>query len=348
MTGKNKNPKNTTRRKSGRVRIEDVARLAGVGAMTVSRAINNPQAVSDAKRKAIEAAILETGYVPNLMAGSLASNRSKIIAVLAPLIKTSTFSDILQGMSDTLEDEGYQLLIGSTSYSIEREERLVRAFLSRRADGIVLTGFAHTQNTRKMLEGADVAVVETLELTDAPIDMAVGCSTFRAAADMARHMADKGYRKIGLITPPKAFDARVDPRLKGFVEGLKEAGLPGIEGRQVEAGELSIDAGGRALEQLLAQHPETQAVFCSADMFAIGATLACSRNDWAVPQRVAIAGFGDTDIASQLHPSLTTIRLKGYEIGSTIANLFLRKLSGEDIAQSVWDVGYELIQRESV
>ena len=339
--------KATTRRKSGRVRIEDVAKLAGVGTMTVSRAINNPNSVSQEKRTAIEAAIKKTGYVPNLMAGSLAANKSKIIAVLTPLMKTSVFADLVQGMSDILDNEGYQILIGSTSYSPEREEQLVRAFLGRRVDGLVMAGVIHTQETMDLLKSANITVVETLDLADQPIDMTVGCSMFDAASDVARYLTDLGYSKIGLITPPKDLAARVKRRTDGFLAGLRKAKAPLDPDRQVETIDLSINAGAKALERLLAKMPDTDAVFCTADMLAIGALLACHRNKWKVPERIAIVGFGDIEIAADLTPSLTTIRLKGYEMGQTTAKLLLNKLHNDEIDDPRCDIGYELIRRES-
>ena len=336
-----------TRRKSSRVRIEEVAKLAGVSVMTVSRAINNPDAVSAEKRAAIQDAIKKTGYVPNLMAGSLRANKSKIIAVLTPLIKTSVFADIVQGMSDVLDKEGYQILIGSTAYSLEREEQLVRAFLGRRVDGVVMAGVTHTEETRKMLQSEDIAVIETVDLAERPIDMTVGCSTFNAASDVARYLTDMGYKNIGMITPPAELAERVRPRTEGFVSGLRDAGAPLDKDRQFETIELSMSAGAKALERLLQKQPDTDAVFCTADTLAIGAILACQRNGWDAPGRIAVVGFGDIEIAADISPSLTTIRIKGYEIGQMSAKLLLKKLHGEKIDDPYCDIGYELIRRES-
>lgn len=335
------------RRSNGGVRIQEVAKLAGVGAMTVSRAINNPSTVSPEKRKAIEAAIKKTGYVPNFMAGSLRSNRSKIIAVLNPTMKTSIFSDLTQGMWDVLQPEGYQLLLGSTSYSLDREEQLVRAFLSQQADGVVLTAIDHTPACRALLRENDIAVVETFDLAENPIDMVVGFSAFDAAAEMAAYLAGQGYRKIGLIAAPGAADKRAKRRIDGFTKGLKEAGLGLLKRRRYDVSDLTTRAGADAIGVMMAKNPDVDAIFCTNDLLAVGAVMECQRRGWDVPSRVAIAGFGDIDIASVLHPRLTTVRLSGYDMGVKTARLLLAKLGGEPVPEKTIDMGFEIIRRES-
>jgi LacI family gluconate utilization system Gnt-I transcriptional repressor len=163
------------------MRMEDVARLAGVSAITVSRALRHPEKVANETRDRITSAIRTLGYVPNLTAASLASNRSGIIAAIIPTVTNSIFADTVQGMSDRLRREGYQLLLGNTGYSVEEESALVSAFLARRPDGIILTGARHTPTTREMLADANLPVVETWDLAVEPIDMMVGFSNFEAA-----------------------------------------------------------------------------------------------------------------------------------------------------------------------
>ena len=329
------------------MRIGEVAKLAGVGAMTVSRAINNPSAVSPAKLRSIEAAIKKTGYVPNLMAGSLRSNRSKIIAVLNPTMRTSIFSDLTQGMWDVFQPQGYQLLLGSTAYSIDREEQLVRAFLSRQADAIVLTAVDHTPACRNLLRNNDIAVVETFDLADDPIDMVVGFSAYDAAAEMAAYLARRGYKKIGLIAAPGAADKRAKRRVDGFVDGLKGEGLSLSKRLRHDVEELSVSAGADAIGIMIAHNPDVDAVFCTNDLLAVGAVLECHRRGWAVPARVAIAGFGDIDIASVLHPRLTTVRLSGYDMGVKTAEMLLNRLSDNAVTEKVVDMGFEIVRRES-
>ncbi|CAN0422206.1 unnamed protein product, partial [Phaeothamnion confervicola] len=160
--------------------MEDVARLARVSMITVSRAINQPDKVAPKTRARIEAAIARLGYVPNLTAGSLASNRSRIIGAIVPTIDNSIFAETVRGLSEKLEAAGYQLLLGQTAYRENAEESLVTAFLGRRVDGMVLTGVRHSAATVKRLRAAGVPIVETWDLTKRPIDMLAGFSNREA------------------------------------------------------------------------------------------------------------------------------------------------------------------------
>ncbi len=335
------------RGRSQRVRIEDIARDAGVGVMTVSRAINNPSSVSKEKLKKIRAVIAKTGYVPNMVAGSLASNRSKIIAVLNPTMRTSVFYDMIQGMWDVLDSEGYQVLLGSTDYSKEREEKLIRTFLSRQADGLVLIGAEHSEGARDFLATNDTAVVETFDLPSEPIDMVVGFSALDAAETLGRRAAEWGYRSVTIISAPKTTDNRTERRVTGFKKGLATHGVKVGARHVLMTKELSVSAGAAAMERVIAQTPDVDLVMCTNDMLAVGAVLTCQRNGWSVPERVAITGFGDIEMARVLSPSLSTVRIKGEEIGRESAKLLLQRLSGGEKRTTVMDVGFEILRRES-
>ena len=149
------------------VRMEDVARAAGVSAITVSRALNAPDKLSPATLRAVRAAIERLRYVPNLTAGSLASNRSRTVAVIVPTVNSSIFSDTIDGLAQALASHRYQLLLGQTNYRLEEESALVQAFLGRRVDGLVLTGVNHARGVRSSILRAGIPVVETWDLSDA-------------------------------------------------------------------------------------------------------------------------------------------------------------------------------------
>ncbi|TIP76591.1 MAG: LacI family transcriptional regulator, partial [Mesorhizobium sp.] len=146
----------------------DVARRAGVSAMTVSRALKKDGRVSDATRERILAAVNELGYVLDQSAGSLSSRKTGFVAAIIPSINNSNFADTARGITDELENTGLQLLLGYTDYTAEKEERLIEAMLRRRPEGIILTGGTHTDLTRRMLESAGIPVVETWELPPKP------------------------------------------------------------------------------------------------------------------------------------------------------------------------------------
>lgn len=333
-------------RGTGRARMEDVARLAGVSAITVSRALRQPDKVSAATRARVEDAIREIGYVPNLVAGSLASSRSNIIAAIVPSISTSIFADTVQGMVDMLKGRGYELLLGNTGYSAAEEQALVAAFLGRQPDGMMLTGVLHTELTRQMLGGAGIPVVETWDLSERPIDLTVGFSNSAAADAMTRYLHSVGYRRIAYITGSMTSDKRSAERRRGYQQAMSDLGLP--EGPVVAVDRpTAMHDGAHALTTLLGISPRVDAVFCSSDILAFGALMECRRRGVGVPDDIGIAGFGDFDVAAEAEPSLTTVSIPGYQIGRNAAEMLLERLDGREVEPKTRDLGFRIVPRRS-
>lgn len=327
----------------GAVTMADVARLAGVGAITVSRVVNTPDKVAPATRARVQAAIAQIGYVPNLIAGSLASRRSRIVAAVVPTIANSIFADTVEGLSESLAAAGYELLLGQSNYQQDVEDKLVAAFLGRRVDGLVLTGVAHSRATRERLMRAGVPVVETWDITPTPIDMVVGFSNRDAGQAMATHLLQAGRRRIAYVG---GGDDRSLARRAGWLAALQQAGLaPAAEVRTPSP--TSLREGRQALSAVLASAPDADAIFFSNDVLAIGALLECRRLGYPVPGRLAIAGFADLDLAAEFSPTLTSVHVRGRAIGTRAAQLLLQRFGGEPVASPVVDVGYAVMARES-
>jgi len=333
-------------RRTGRAGIRDVARLAGVSPITVSRALASPHRVARQTRERVVAAVEATGYIPNRVAGSLSSNRTRMIAAVVPTLRNSIAADFIEGMSDRLRLEGYQLLLGSSGFSVEEEEALVVEFLSRRADGIYLTGTTHTKRTRNLLLRSAIPAVEIASLSDDPIDMAVGFSNADAAYAMTSHLAERGHRRIALFSPATKENERQVERLKGFRRAVAEFRLD--EDPQLVA-EMPMDlaSGAAGLAALLARRPDTEALFCTSDILAMGALFECQRRGIEVPGRLAIAGFEDLEIARYAQPALTTVHIPRYEIGTRAADLLLRRIEGRPVAERVIDLGFTLVHRST-
>jgi LacI family gluconate utilization system Gnt-I transcriptional repressor len=327
-------------RAGGAVRMHDVARLAGVSPITVSRALNQPDKLSEATRRRVAEAIARVGYVPNLTAGSLASNRSRIIAAIVPTIANSIFADTVQGLSDGLARDGYQLLLGQTGYSDATEAALIRAFLGRRPDALVLTGIGRPPAARALLRNAGIPIVETWDLADDPIDLLVGFSNRAAGRAMAEYLTGRGYERIAFVG---GGDQRSLARRAGFEQALAplRAVCVGLDGQ------ASVPAGRAALHTVLAQAPDMRAIFFSTDVLAIGALLECRRLGWKVPERLAIAGLGDLPLAAEMIPALTTIEIRGYAIGARAAQMVLQRLSGAAVDPRIVDLGFRIIARDS-
>lgn len=335
------------------VRMRDVAEMAGVAVTTVSRVLAYPDQVSPKTLEAVNKAIEKLGYLPNRAAGSLRSNRSNIIAVLVPNISHSAFAETLQGMADRFRDYGYQLLIGHTGYSLKEEEDLVGTLLSRRPDGIVLTGYTHTEATTRLLKSARIPVVEMWNLTEDPLDIMVGYSNYEAARSMTQHIIERGYQRIGYIGGVVMDNDRTRQREAGFIAALEEAGIE-VDRKRMERTDFEFSAGAISFQKIMHQRPDTQAIFASSDILAVGILLECAKLGWHVPDRLAVAGFDDSSMASLMTPSLTTIRVHKYGIGNKVAELILARLDKTSGAtpdsnpKLVVDLGFELVSRESI
>ena len=323
--------------------MEDVARLAGVSMMTVSRAIREPAKVALATRARVTAAITKLGYVPNLNAGSLASQRSGIVGAIVPTIDNSIFAATMRGLTDTLAAAGYQVLLGQTAYDANTEDALVAAFLGRRVDGMVITGVEHSALTRRRLRKAGIPVVETWDLTPNPIDMVVGFSNRDAGRAIARYLLDQGYLRLGFVGGD---DDRTLLRLAGFAAAVKRVKGARLVRAMLPAG-TSFGGGREALGLLLAQERGLQAVFCSNDALAVGALMECRRRGIQVPQDLAIAGFADLDIAAEIEPALTSVQVRSRTIGEEAANMLLARLRGEPLEATVRDLGFMVVPRKS-
>ncbi len=323
--------------------MEDVARQAGVSTMTVSRAIREPAKVAPATRARVSAAIASLGYMPNLTAGSLASQRSGIIAAIVPTIDNSIFAETMRGLTENLTAAGYQVLLGQTGYDENAEEALVAAFLGRRVDGMVVTGVKHSVLTRQRLIKADIPVVETWDLTRNPIDMVVGFSNRDAGRAIARYLLDRGYLRLGFAG---GGDDRTRSRLAGFEAAIRRVKGASLTRAMLPAG-TSFRGGREALSDLLAQDPGLQAIFCSNDAVAVGALMECRRRGIEVPRHLAIAGFADLEIAAEVEPALTSVQVRSRTIGEEAANMLLARLRGEPLVATVRDLGFMVVPRSS-
>ncbi|PDT29380.1 LacI family transcriptional regulator [Rhizobium sp. L9] len=329
--------------------MAEVAKYVGVSAMTVSRAFRQDASVSEETRKRIMEAVDALGYVLDLSAGSLSSRRSGFIAALVPSINNSNFSDTARGITDALENAGLQLLLGYTDYSAEKEEKLIEAMLRRRPEGIILTGGSHTDRARRMLDKAAIPVVETWEIPEEPINHVVGFSNSEAMSLLVRALANQGYRKFGYIGGTTARDTRGSQRRSGFLKTVEELGLG--PGRAISFGvpPITMEQGGQAIMSLLERWPDTEVVLCVSDLSAFGAIMECKRRGMKVPGDIAIAGFGDYEISSVCHPSITTINVDCYGIGRQAAVRLLDALqgSGEATGDEITLTSYRVVLRES-
>ena len=306
----------------------DIARAAGVSPMTVSRAFRNDGSVMEKTRAAVARAAEDLGYVFDSTASNLRSQRTGFVAATIPSINNANFADTVRGLTEGVGEVGQQILLGSTGYDIHREEQLIEQLLRRRPDAIVVTGGKHTPRARRLLENAAIPVVETWDLPESPIEHVVGFSNAEAVQGLVDHVVASGRRRIAFLGGDADRDTRGADRRVGFIAAMRRHGLEAT--RLIDAGTppISMREGAQAMAGLLAAMPDTEAVICVSDLSAFGALTECQRRGIDVPGRIAIAGFGDYEIAAICVPALTTINPYPYEIGRRAAAIIVEALAG--------------------
>jgi LacI family gluconate utilization system Gnt-I transcriptional repressor len=337
-----------TRRNTQSVTLDEVAAHAGVSPSTVSRAIRSPDLVSQATLASVLKAIDETNYVPNRAASNLASNRSGTVAAITPAISFSVFADTVHGLEEVLAAEEIQLFLGSTGYDEKREEEVVRAFLGRRPDGLILVGTNHTAATRDVLRRSRIPVVETWDWTDEPIDSLVGFSNGAAFSAIVDYVIDAGYKHPTFAGWLTGADSRAHARRDAF-QSVVSTRLPAEPIRILDTGTrgISVEAGRWLLEQARALHPETDVLVCASDIFATGAVLAAQSLGLSVPGDIAITGFGDFELSQHLNPALTTVQTPNDQIGRRAGQIVLERIANPDSEPVRVDLGFTLVVRES-
>jgi LacI family transcriptional regulator, gluconate utilization system Gnt-I transcriptional repressor len=341
-TRKLKKPRSSS---TGRVTLADIAERVGVATITVSRAFRTPSIVADGVREKIEQAARELGYLPNRAASTLASARSMNVAVLVPSISNVVFVDTLRGVDEVLRVKGYQLLIGITGYDSREEERQLRKFVPYGPDGIILTGFEHSEESWRLLGRTGVPTVHMMELTEDRNRYCVGFSQEAAGFDLTRHLIERGRRKIAFVGVQ--LDPRTLRRYEGYRRALTEAGLYDRNHELLLSEASSIRLGGPLLELMLAKAPDTDAIFFCNDDIAHGALFQCLRRGISVPDQLAVVGFNDLDASAHTVPALTTIATPRREVGREAAKMLVLLMAGEHPDTHSLDLGYSLKVRES-
>jgi len=335
------------RRGSGAITLADVARIAGVSAITASRALNAPGSVAQETLARVRAAVERTGYVPNRIAGGLASARSRLVAAVVPTISGPVFLRTIETLTAELEGAGYQLMLGQSGYAQSREDALLDAIIGRRPDAIVLTGVVHSAGGRRRLIASRIPVVETWDLTATPIDTLVGFSHEGAGRTVAEHFLARGRKRPAVITADDVRGARRAQAYAATVARIR--GLPADAScpMHIVPAPGTLAAGREGLAKLLESDPLIDAVFCSSDLLALGVLIEAQVRGIPIPAQLAVAGFGDLDLAAGTQPALTTVRIDGVAIGKQAARFIVARADGEKVDPRIVDIGYELLVRGS-
>jgi LacI family transcriptional regulator, gluconate utilization system Gnt-I transcriptional repressor len=318
--------------------LADVARRAGVGESTVSRVLRNKGSVSQTTREKILKAAADLNYVPNRIAGTLASMTSKLVGVVIPSVGNTVVPEVLAGANQVLEDAGFQPVIGVSNYDPYREEQLIESILSWRPAGLLVAGLEHTERARAMMKGCGVRVVELLDIDGEGIDIVVGSSQRMAGRKSAEHLLARNYRRIGYVGHDITIDVRAGKRLEGFRAAMADNGLEIVDSELFPEGGSSVEAGRVGLARLLERQSKLDAIYFSNDDLAIGGYFHCLENRISVPGQLALFGYNGLEIARLTPQPLSTISTPRVAMGEMGAKLLLAGGKAQ-----VVDLGFELI-----
>ncbi len=327
--------------------MSDVARHAGVSPVTVSRAIRHPEMVSEELKKRIDEAVLRLNYIPNHLASALASTRTQIVGVIVPSLTNGVFDDYLGAIQDVLNPAGFQVLVLNVRYSEVEEEKAIETLMGYHPEAMIVAGVDQTVRSRQMLKNSGVPVVQTMDITEDPIDLNIGLDHGEAGAAAVRFLHAQGHRKIAHLT------ARADPRARrrhaGYQRQMDAFGLStaGLVNASPRASDVAM--GGELFAEILEQTPDVTAVFTCNDDLALGTLFECQRRGIRVPDDVAIIGFNDLDFCVATVPTMTTVSTERREMGTWAARAVLEIIrgGGKRPKQASVDIGFSIKTRGS-
>ncbi|MCC5883030.1 MAG: gluconate operon transcriptional repressor GntR [Halomonas sp.] len=324
--------------KKKRPTLQDIADKVGATKMTVSRCLRDPDSVSEGLRERIFSVAEQVGYIPNRAPDLLSRATSHSIGLLVPSLTNQVFADVLVGIEEVTGPAGYHLMLSHYGYSRELEERSLASLLSYNVDGVILSDSHHTQRTCRMLETAGIPIVEIMDSLTQPLHQAVGYDNVRAAYDMVREMIRRGRRHIVYLAV--RLDARTLQREQGYRQAMEEQGLTPLTLQRSQRSSYTV--GASLLSEILAEHPETDGIFCTNDDVAVGAYFECLRRAVEVPRQMAIAGFHGHDVGQVMTPRLASVITPRQAIGRRAANELLQRIRGEALVEHTIDLGYRV------
>ncbi|WIY26947.1 LacI family DNA-binding transcriptional regulator [Parasedimentitalea psychrophila] len=319
MTSDNKRP----------LTLRDVSEATGVSEMTVSRVLRNRGDVSDKTRVKVLAAAKEIGYVPNKIAGALASNRVNLVAVIIPSLSNMVFPEVLTGINQVLETTKLQPVVGVTDYRPEKEEKVLYEMLSWRPSGVIIAGLEHTEAARAMLNAAGIPIVEIMDTDGKPVDAMVGISHRRAGSEMAKAILKAGYRRIGFMGTKMPLDHRARKRFEGFTEALAKEGVE-IEDRDFYSGGSALAKGREMTQEMLTRSPDLDFLYYSNDMIGAGGLLHLLDQGVDVPGQIGLAGFNGVELLQGLPRQLATMDACRLQVGRKAAEIIAAQLDNPE------------------
>ena len=309
--------------------LRDVSEASSVSEMTVSRVLRNRGDVSDATRERVLNAAKRLGYVPNKIAGALASQRVNLVAVIIPSLSNMVFPEVLSGISRVLETTDLQPVVGVTDYLPEKEEKVLYEMLSWRPSGVIIAGLEHSEASRAMLKASGIPVVEIMDTDGEPVDAMVGISHRRAGREMGEAIIKAGYRRIGFLGTKMPLDHRARKRFEGLTQALAKRGVE-VADQEFYSGGSALAKGREMTAALLKRTPDLDFLYYSNDMIGAGGLLYLIEKGYDIPGRIGLAGFNGVELLQGLPRRLATMDACREEIGRRAAEIIAAKVRGEE------------------
>jgi DNA-binding LacI/PurR family transcriptional regulator len=331
---------------SRNITLRRIASEAGVSIATASRAIRQPDVVSDQTRARVLQLVEAYGYVPDAAAASFSSRRSGVVGLVVPTISNSIYAAFTEAVQACLQESGRKLLIASTGYSAEVEQDIIIKLVESRAEAVILTGYTRAAKLYDLLRRYEIPFVISWSTSPDPEVPSISFDNYAASFDAVERLLRLGHRRIALMCGVTAVNDRASQRLAAYRDAIERHGIA-FDAALVFERPFEALEGAMALDQILDLAVPPSALFCANDILAMGALFACQRRRVRVPEDLSIVGFDDLPIAATTWPSLSTVRVPAGEMGRLVAGSVLSALdSGEAIRSQV--IRTEFISRESV
>lgn len=313
------------------ITIKDIAEKLNVSVATVSRAMRNSPEIKKETKLAVLQMAKEMDYHPNLLASSLSSKRSNIIGIVVPTINRYFWSNSIAGIENIAYEKGYKVMIFQSGESYEKEAAIVETLANSRVDGIIIAfsketkTFAHIQHIIER----EIPVVMYERTCESVQTSKIKTDDANGAKEMANHLISRGKKHIAYIGGPMALGVCRD-RYKGFQTALEQASIPIREELVIALDDFTFELAGDALETLWKRDPKPDAIFCFADILAIGVLHKAQKMGIKVPEELAIGGFGNDITGRFITPSITTMSQPSFEMGQMAAQIILDAVESDE------------------
>lgn len=328
--------------------IIDIAKLAGVSKSTVSRYLNNGY-VSVESRDKIKKVLDETGFTPQRQAKGMRTKKTNIIGVIVPKISSETPARVVEGITEIVSTNGYDILIANTNLSVEKELEYLNIFKSNQVDGIIFMATKVKEEHIKIMRELEVPIVVVAQNIEG--FSSVYFNEFDATRDITNHLIEKGHKKIGYIGVYEEDIAVGLYRKEAYIETLKENNIEIIE-ENIKIGDFNQETGYSLAKELMEGNNIPTAIVAVTDNLALGAIEYLIDNNYKVPEDISVVGMGDSRLARVITPKLTTIHYHYKTAGRKAAEIILDELNNksknnEEIEKRI-KLNCLLVERKSV